>query len=363
MNVNHILQVRDGEVARTFQNFLAAWWSRLELDALLAPVELPGHAGVSAQVITDPADLCNVNPFAPVMLSNSATQVEPFVRAHPGAHLAVVLRPCELRALVELWKRHRVHFQPPAASRDGHGDLTIIGVDCPGTFAPAEYIEHVTEHREDAEMISINLAYGRQESYIPRQVRESCRLCDTPAPLGADIVIGTIGIAPQGYMLVISRDEGLDSALKLQDVTDGLASEQQVVCREQMVGKLVEERQEKRSETIHKQAQGGEEFDLPFALFARCTLCADCLDACPLYDGELSGMLGVSDGRRSANLLLSELVNLSRWLASCSGCGMCQEACEHGVLLTPLVTGLSHRIQRQLHYKPGDPAQPLPWTV
>jgi formate dehydrogenase (coenzyme F420) beta subunit len=362
MNVNRILPVRDGEVLKTFQDFLAAWWRRLELDAMLAPMELPGHAGVSPQVITDPADLCNVNPFAPVMLSNSATLVEPFVNDHPGAHLAAVLRPCELRALVEIEKRHRTHYQRTLSS-NGHGDLTIIGVDCPGTFAPSEYAQHVAQHEADAEMIRINLAYGRQESYIPRQVREACQVCDTPAPMSADIVIGTIGIVPQGNILVITRNEDLDSKLKVQDVTEGLASEEQVVCREQMVRKLVEEREERRAEVIKFHLSDTEEPDLPLALFARCTLCADCLDVCPIYEGELSGMLGVGEAHRRANLLLSELVNLSRWLASCSGCGMCQEACEHGVLLTPVVTGLSHRIQKQLHYKPGDPAQPLPWTI
>ena len=100
------------------------------------------------------------------------------------------------------------------------------------------------------------------------------------------------------------------------------------------------------------------------AMFARCTLCADCLDACPLYDGELTGMLGVSsEARQKVHPLLSEMVGVSRWLASCSGCGMCQEACEHNVSLARVVTVLSHRIQNELHYRPGDPNQPLPWTT
>jgi len=188
-------------------------------------------------------------------------------------------------------------------------------------------------------------------------------MCDSPGPIGADIVLGMIGIEPQGSLLFIARDEETDARLRLREVTDNIATERQVVCREVMVGKLADQRAQKRDELIKAQAWQVEDMDMAWALFARCTLCADCLDACPLYDGELSGMLGVCEAGQNLNPLLSELVSVSRWLASCSGCGMCQESCERGVSLTPIVTTLSHRIQNQLHYKPGDPAQRLPWLV
>lgn len=362
MNVNRILQIREGDAVKTFQNFLGEWWGRIELDAMLTPVELPDHGGVSPQVISHPEDLSKVNPFIPVMLSNSASMIEGFVRDHPRSHLAAILRPCELRALVELKKRNRVHYNPTSSGRRNE-NLEIISVDCPGTFSLVEYTQHAARHQHDAEIIEVELAYGRQNSYVPYQVRSACQMCDSPGPLGADIVIGTIGIEPQGSLLVIARDEETDARLRLREVTYAIATEQQVVSREVMVGKLVDKRAQKRAELIEAQARQAEDMDTTLALFARCTLCADCLDACPLYDGELSGMLGVGEARQGAHPLLSELVSLSRWLASCSGCGMCQEACEHNVSLTSLVTVLSHRIQSQLHYKPGDPAQRLPWMT
>jgi hypothetical protein len=47
-----------------------------------------------------------------------------------------MLRPCELRALVELQKRNRVKIPQPVKG-DNHKSLVIIGVDCPGF--PDEY--------------------------------------------------------------------------------------------------------------------------------------------------------------------------------------------------------------------------------
>lgn len=362
MNVNHVLHVRDQNTVKTLQDFLGAWWARVELDAMLAPVETADHTGVAPQVISNPADLKNVNPFAPVMLSNTASMIEDFVKDNPTSHLAVILRPCELRALVELRKRHRVCYQSVSSGNDRES-LVVISVDCAGTFSQAEYIQHIAKHQADAEMIHVGLSYGNQDSYIPYTVRPACQMCDSPGPLGADVVVGTIGIEAQGELLIIARNEEIDSTLRLQDVTDSFATEYQVVCREMMVGKLVDKREEKRSVLTQSQSLQTEDVTTALAMFARCTLCADCLDACPLYDGELAGMLGVGDGRQGGHSLLAELVRVSRWLASCSGCGMCQQSCVNGVSLARAVTTLSHRIQQELHYRPGDPAQRLPWVL
>jgi formate dehydrogenase subunit beta len=288
--------------------------------------------------------------------------IEEFIRDHPRSHLAVILRPCELRALVELHKRNRVHYRPISTNNE-HESLVMIGVDCPGTFPLAEYNQRLAAHQDDAKMIRVELAYGLQSSYIPRQVRTACQMCDSPSPFGADITIGTVGVAPQGDLLVIARDENVDDHLKLREVTDEIAAEKQLNCRAVMVKRLIQKSTEKRSDLIEAYARRSIDVNTALAMFARCTLCADCLDACPLYDGELSGMLGVGETHQNAHPMLSELVSVSRWMASCSGCGMCQEACEHGVSLTSLVTLLSHRIQSELHYEPGDPAQHLPWTV
>jgi formate dehydrogenase subunit beta len=362
MNVNRILHVRDQDAVRTLDDFLAAWWGKVELDAMLAPVETTDHLGVAAQVITEPAELTKVNPFAPVMLNNTAAIIHDFLEDHPHSHLAVLLRPCELRAMVELRKRHRVVYQSVSSGNDRES-LVVISVDCAGTYPQAAYAQHLAGHQPNAEMIHIDLGYGKQDSYIPYDVRETCQMCDSPGPMGADITIGTIGIETQGELLVIARNEDTDTSLHLQEVTDDVATEYQVFSREMMVGKLVDKRAEKRAALMTNQTLQMDEVTSALAMFARCTLCADCLDACPLYDGELAGMLGVGEGRQGGHSLLAELIRVSRWLASCSGCGMCQQSCPNGVSLSRAITTLSHRIQNELHYRPGDPSQRLPWML
>jgi Na+-translocating ferredoxin:NAD+ oxidoreductase RnfC subunit len=63
----------------------------------------------------------------------------------------------------------------------------------------------------------------------------------------------------------------------------------------------------------------------------------------------LAGLLGV----RSERPPLAELIDVSRWLASCSGCGMCEAACAQEVPIMQLVSALSHRIRAERHAPAG----------
>src|SRR3989304_1194799 len=120
MNISRIVEVQGSDPLGALREFLGGWWRANQLDALLAPVELPNGSGVRTQVIEDPSGLETVNPYAPLMESNSATAIGKFSRDRPEKRLAAILRPCELRALVELRKRRH----PPAAARQ----RTILGV-------------------------------------------------------------------------------------------------------------------------------------------------------------------------------------------------------------------------------------------
>jgi coenzyme F420-reducing hydrogenase beta subunit len=108
---------------------------------------------------------------------------------------------------------------------------------------------------------------------------EPCQLCDRPASSFADITIGSTGIAQEGFLLVIARDNDIDARLGLGEATDGLAKERVIQCREAALAAIAEEQARKWA-----QQQPGD-LGRFLAGMTCCTLCADCLDACPLYHG------------------------------------------------------------------------------
>jgi formate dehydrogenase (coenzyme F420) beta subunit len=316
------------------------------LQAMLAPVEQPDGV-ILHQVIEDPQGLPAVNPFAPYMPANIIAQLDEFAQEHPTGRLAVILRPCELRTLHVLQKHGN-------GMKALDGRLIVIGVDCAGTYPAGTYRQAGTAGREGA--LTDLLCYSAGDG-PPKEIREACQLCEWPAPSGADTVIGFLGTASDGILLVIPGNGRPHSRLELSGITDGPATAEQASRRDLAISQVAAERAVQRAMLAFDPTYSRGDLTGLLACLSRCTLCADCLDACPLYNGELSGMLGVGYSQQRQRPLLSELIDLSRWLASCSGCGMCQEACTHGVALMPFISIVSHRIRQELGVPSLDPLQ------
>jgi formate dehydrogenase subunit beta len=354
MNVNRVLELEQSDPVHSFQEFLTGLWGAYELEALLAPAEIPDPNLIGTRMIHDPSGLTAVNPFAPVMLSNAARTADLLIQEHPSLRVAVILRPCELRVYTELRKRRTTPVDD--------SQVVIIGIDCLGTFLPDNYRQMV-EQRGAALILSETMLNASEGGLRPQPFRTACQICDWPAPRGADLVMGTIGVDSNQHLLLIARDEDTDQRLGLPGLADHLATEYQVSHRETVVGALADMRAVIRKNMVEELATSRHFGDLGSVLawLNNCDLCGKCLNACPLYDGELDNLLGKSKPRHPERAPLADLVAVSRWLSSCGGCGMCEETCAQGVPLILLISALSHRIQGDLHYASGDASKRLPW--
>lgn len=359
MNVHRVLQVRQADPLGSFRSFLTAWWSALDWQAILAPIDLADQSSVAPQPIDQADRLAAVNPFTPIMVGNAAALVEPFARDRAGQRLAVILRPCELRTLIELRKRRRA---PAVDAALRNHTLTVIGVDCVATYSAEDYAARRREYGAEAVTREALLVAG-DAARTPCDLRAACQVCDWPAPRGADVTIGVIGVAPEQVLLVIARDAATDDRLRLSAVTAGLATEHQVAQREAAVGDLIGQRAATRAGQLGAAAGNLMGLARLLSWVSNCTLCGDCLDACPLYNGELAGLLGVGGPHRgTCGAPLADFVEMARWLTSCSGCGMCEAACEHQVPVGGLASALSYGLRGGLpQYVAGDPDRPLPW--
>jgi CO dehydrogenase/acetyl-CoA synthase alpha subunit len=188
-------------------------------------------------------------------------------------------------------------------------------------------------------------------------MRKACQICGWSSPRGADVIIGVMGVDVENFILLIARDEFADAHEHLERLASRLASEYQLSHRETILGALAEKREGVRTKMIENFQDQCPFNDLGcvLSIFANCTLCGECLKVCPIFEfGETGPLQNAS--------LVEELILISRWLASCTGCGMCEQKCKQEIPLSLLVNSLSHRICQELQYLPGEINQKIPWV-
>jgi formate dehydrogenase subunit beta len=125
------------------------------VDALLVPLRNPAGDAVTPALVKNPAMLKEADPLAPVLPLNGARLACMLTQHSPRPRLGVVMRSCEVRALVELVKLQQ-------ASLDG---MTIIGIDCLGTYEVPDYAR-IAKGADPASCI----------------LRPACEMCEYPAP-------------------------------------------------------------------------------------------------------------------------------------------------------------------------------------
>ena len=135
MAITATIDVKDKDILGSLQGFFKDILETEEIQSLLVPQHLPMKNMVMPTLVTDPNHLNGVDPLSPAFPINAAKIVSRLTRKPMGAKFAAVLRPCEIRAFVELVKLKQGRTE----------EVILIGVDCSGAFQNKDYFQLV-EH-------------------------------------------------------------------------------------------------------------------------------------------------------------------------------------------------------------------------
>ncbi len=347
-----LIEISEGGVVEAVKHFLKDLLEKGLVDALLVPFELPSANNAVQTLVTGADKLESANPLAPVLPVNSARIVSAITRFEASTRkIGVVLRPCELRAVVELIKLKQIDPQ----------NLLLIGIDCFGTYSINEYSKLVEEGQSPTQRTLELIKEGKEDILL----REACQVCEYPYPMVADIVIGLIGMdLDKGIIVEAPSDEG-EKVLEALELAEGGDSAK----RKTAIDELVAGRIKKRDELFERTGAeiSGVEKLLP--AFARCINCHNCRDVCPicycrecLFDSptfewgadKYLDMASRKDAlRMPADTLLFHLTRLNHMASSCVGCGLCQEACPNDVPVFAIFRMVGDRVQKVFDYVPG----------
>ena len=117
-------------IQKSMNHFLKKSMKDGVFDAALLPMKVPSGDSYAWILMKDEALIDDANPMAPVMPVQGAKALKSLTRKGKGKmKIAVVMRPCEIRAAVELSKLSQVRLDR----------ITLISYDCPGALPLSDF--------------------------------------------------------------------------------------------------------------------------------------------------------------------------------------------------------------------------------
>jgi len=335
-----------GSLPDRVREFLARLLREKTVQAVLVAKRHPKGKSAAPVLISDPEKLAGADPLAPVQIINAARILVELTKEQPAAagdkgqapRIAAVIRPCEIRAAIELIKLKQV--QP--------ANLVLVGFDCAGTFDLKRYGEQKTGEEFTLSFLRASADKDRED------IRPACRLCTHFTASGADENLCWMG-AEDGELLIEPLTEKGQKLLKSLNAKEA----ERPKGRDEAIKKKRAEREARLSDSPENLME----------LLEPCLRCYNCREACPIcYCKECllkSEKMGHTPERHlgraakkgqiklPADTVLFHLTKMNHMGTSCVACGLCEQACPMGIPLGRIYSLVGRHAQALFNYVPG----------
>ena len=342
------------------------------VDAVLATKARDGNRYDGVPVlITDPQELIGTAGALHASPVNLARFLKEYLDGAADLRIAVVCKPCDAKAIIELSKREQINLD----------NVLLVGLNCTGTFSPATARKMLQEElgldpddvvREDIEdgTLTVWLRDGSETEADLAELerkgvgrRENCRRCETSIPTMADVACGKWGVehGRKATFIEILSEQGstlVDGAIKagsiLVEQPDNAAVERRM-AKAQAATELAQSWQE-RDFAPFKGLSLEQRFAYWTSQFSQCIKCFGCRDACPICYCQvcwLEAERGYVQGGEIPPDVMWPMVRIAHVMDSCVNCGQCQDACSMDLPLSRLIFMLNREIAGVFKYEPG----------
>ncbi len=353
-----ILGAEEG-VEKGILDFIKQALSQGCFDAVLIPARVPAGDSFAYVLIKDESLLEAASPLSPIMPVQGARAISSLTKRGKGKkRIAAIMRPCELRATIELAKLGQVDLE----------NIIFITVDCPGVLPLSKYFESPEKGDETFKDASQN--------WNSDPMRLVCSVCDKFSTTGAeDLHIGTLGTKSGSILLIPNSPKGEGIVSKL-----GIALEEDISVWKDKVNKLVKEREKERKKANDALRTDIAGTDRLIETFSQCINCHNCMRVCPIcycrqchFDSDkmkftFEDYLARAESRGGlifpTDTLLFHIGRMLHMSLSCVSCGMCEDACPMDIPVAQVFSLVGDRNQEAFNYVPGRSVdEPLPLTT
>lgn len=351
-----MITVKDQDLLNTLREFFRMLLEKAEISAILVPHHLPMSNVIMPALVTDPARLDRADPLAPAFPINAARVVSKITKKPMGERIAAVLRPCEIRAFIELVKLKQGRME----------EVILIGTDCLGAYSNIDYPRFAKDAGPEATLrFCSDVLQGKGTACEDFDIAPACKACEHPVPENADVSVGLLGMDIEDHLLIkanTQKGEVLIGALELQEASepDG---------RKQAIDSLLARRIAYRDRMFTENSKATSDMEKLTNYLANCVNCYNCRVACPVcYCKECVFVTDVFDHEPAQYLrwakrkgvikmptdtVFYHITRLAHMSTACIGCGQCSNACPNNVPLAELFRTVANYTQRAFDYEAG----------
>ena len=348
------------------------------VDALLTVKARDGNRYDGIPVlITDPEQVIETTGALHCASPNIARFLKEYLDGASNLKIAVVVKPCDAKAVIELTKRTQINLD----------NLLLIGLNCTGTLPSAKAKTMMKEEfevdpadivAEDIEdnKLTIRLKDGTEKEKDLTELeergygrRENCRRCEANIPVMADIACGKWGTTDKNTTFIeVCSEKGADflqAAIEAGCIKVEQPSSDAIETRKKKDKAAIELAQQwqKKDFSSFKEMSAEERFSYWFGQFSRCIKCYGCRDACPICyckDCYLEADRGLVPSGEVPPDIMFPMVRITHVMDSCVNCGQCQDACPMELPLSRLIFMLNRELAGIFKYEPGMDISVLP---
>jgi formate dehydrogenase subunit beta len=337
------------------------------LEFLIESVKIKGvftlkkmneEGAVSYNLITSLDELKEAVPFYPFMPVNAGKVLSSFtLSAATEKPVAAVLRPCELKAFIELVKR----------AQGSLDNILLISLSCGGVYPLKSLKNGDLSNHQSSYWESV------EKAEIDPGIRTTCQSCEEFVPQLADMTVATVGMKDieKDCVILLNTAKGEDFAV---NAPGNIVTEKMENGNIEKLQKLRQENREKLFEEFDRNQTNPKEL---IDTFAACLGCHACSHSCPIcfctlcdFDSKVCeyqplsflSELGQKNGIKiPPGNIFFHLGRMTHMAVSCIRCGMCSDVCPVNIPVATIFSRVADSLQKVLNYIPGrDVEEPVP---
>ncbi len=350
------IEVKEQDLLASLKDFFKGVLQNGEIAALMVSQHLPMKNTVMPTLVTDPEKLNGADPLAPVFPINAAKVVSRLTRRPIDETVAVVLRPCEIRAFIELVKLKQ-------GSMD---NMVLLGIDCLGAYSNIHYPRFAGEDgAESTRRFFQNVSSGKGTTHEDFDLSPACKACEHPIPENADLLIGLLGVDTDNQLMLKANTPKGEALLEKL----GLPKTVEPEGRKQAMDALVAERVAYRDKMFEETSEATADIEKLTSYLANCVNCYNCRVACPVcYCKECVFVTDVFNHEPSQYLrwasrkgiikmptdtVFYHITRLAHMSTACIGCGQCSNACPNNIPVMEIFRTVASFTQKAFDYEAG----------